>query len=309
MLTDNSAVMELNLDAITELSETLQSEGVVVLPDLLNEEQLNAMQRAFNARLERIRWNNFDGYEKELHRHVVQDLLTLEQGFVDIALHPIVKGVLRNYLGSRFELVEAKGWKSLPTKRDFHGWHGDGWYDQSVAKGIPKEVKLAVYLTDVRTGSFNYIKKSHRKQHPRLVPNHEVDDMSSVDNVEIKGKAGSAFLFDTSGIHRQGVPILEPRIALFYNYHDPDVQLEIDNIENYRYHPLLLNAAFLGNLSQDDIRILGFGNKTNFVPAFLAKGRHEFLQSVFAGSTDLVLRLSDLRERASARWRRMLHKN
>ena len=39
---------------------------------------------------------------------------------------------------------------------------------------IPKEVKLAIYLTEVRSGGFNYIKGSHRKQHPRLVKNSEL---------------------------------------------------------------------------------------------------------------------------------------
>ena len=78
------------------------------------------------------------------------------------------------------------------------------------------------------------------------------------------GPAGSAFLFDTSGTHRQGVPMLEPRQAVFYNYHDPDVPLQQEDIDYYRYHPLLLNAAFLGGLSPEDQRILGFGNKTNY---------------------------------------------
>jgi hypothetical protein len=39
--------------------------------------------------------------------------------------------------------------------------------------------------------------------------------------VEVTEPAGSAFLFDTSGIHRQGTPILQPRYAVFFNYHDP----------------------------------------------------------------------------------------
>jgi hypothetical protein len=88
---------------------------------------------------------------------MVEDVLTLEQRFVDAALHLIVKEVLTRYLG-RFALVEAKGWRSLPTRRDFHGWHGDEWYDQNATEEIPKEVKLGFYWTDVRSGAFNYIK-------------------------------------------------------------------------------------------------------------------------------------------------------
>src|SRR5678815_2214809 len=99
-----------------------------------SEHQLTGMQRAFNVRLKRLRWNNLEGYEKtEPYRHMVENLLLLDQGFVDVALHPTVKGILNRYLGNRYELVEARGWRSLPTKRDFHGWHGDGWYDQDLS--------------------------------------------------------------------------------------------------------------------------------------------------------------------------------
>src|SRR5262245_13214776 len=186
------------------LAAELEERGIVVVRDLLAQEELRGMQKAFAVRLRRLRWNNFDGYEKtEQYRHMVQDVLTLDQGFVDLALHPVVKEILTEYLGNRYELVEAKGWKSLPTKRDFHGWHGDAWYDQKHVHNIPREVKLGFYLTDVKSGAFNYIVGSHRKQHPRSVKNSELQDVSPSGIVEVMGPAGTAFLFDTSGIHRQ----------------------------------------------------------------------------------------------------------
>ena len=268
------------------LYQDLETEGIVVLPNLLAEEQLLSMQKAFANRLERIRWNNLDGYHKtEPFRHMVEDVLLLDQGFVDLALHPLIKQILNRYLGNTYELTEAKGWKSLPTKRDFHGWHGDAWYDQDAATGQPKEVKLAFYLTDVRSGAFNFVRGSHRQQHPRPVLNREVADVPSSQIAELTGPAGTAFLFDTSGIHRQGVPMLEPRRAIFYNYHDPEVPLQKEDLDAYRYHPLLLNAAFLGNLSAEDQRILGFGNKQNFIQAFSRPTRSSL------STTLLVLRL------------------
>src|SRR5688500_15231468 len=192
---------------INQLASRLENDGVVLLPQLLPPATLRAMQSAFDSRLQTLRWNNFEGYQKtEPYRHMVEDVLLLEQGFVDLVLHPLVKGVLNEYLGHQYELTEAKGWKSLPTKRDFHGWHGDAWYDQSLTIEIPREVKLAIYLSDVRSGGFNYIKGTHRKQHPRLVGNHEVDQFTESQIAELYGPAGTAFLFDTSGIHRQSVP-------------------------------------------------------------------------------------------------------
>ncbi|HVS83782.1 MAG TPA: phytanoyl-CoA dioxygenase family protein [Pyrinomonadaceae bacterium] len=284
------------------LSSELETNGIVVLPNLLNSEQLGGMQKAFDARLRRMRWNNFDGYDKtERFRHMIEDVLLLDQGFLDLALHPLVKQILNRYLGADYELTEAKGWKSLPTRRDFHGWHGDAWYDQSATKEIHREIKLAMYLTDVRSGAFNFVKGSHRQQHPRLVKNDEVKDAQIF---EVRGPAGTAFLFDTSGIHRQGVPMLETRQALFYNYHDPGVPLQQEDLITYRYHPLLLNAAFLGNLSDEDRRILGFGNKTNFVPAFERQDHPPASYQMFCAWHGADLRFQEFRERVVRKLRK-----
>src|SRR5258708_13864986 len=209
---------------VDALAAELETNGIVVLPNLLSSNQLFGMQQAFEARLRQMRWNNFDGYHKtERFRHMIEDVLLLDQGFLDLALHPLVKQILNRYLGVDYELTEAKGWKSLPTKRDFHGLHGDAVSNQTSAKEVHREIKLAMYLTDVRSGAFNFVKGSHRQQHPRLVKNNEVNDAQIF---EVKGPAGTAFLFDPSAIHRQGGPMLETRQALFYNYHDPKVPLQ-----------------------------------------------------------------------------------
>ena len=128
----------------TSVLEQLEQDGLAVLPGFIQGERLANMQRAFESRLKRLRWNDFDGYEKtERYRHMVQDVLTLQQGFVDVGIHPLVKETLRTYIGPSFELVEAKGWKSLPTSRMFHAWHADAWYDQSKTSEIAREVILA----------------------------------------------------------------------------------------------------------------------------------------------------------------------
>jgi phytanoyl-CoA dioxygenase PhyH len=293
---------------VDDLASELDTHGIVVLPNLLSVQQLHGMQRAFETRLRTMRWNNVEGYQKnERHRHLVEDVLLLDQAFLDLAVHPLVKQILTRYLGTDYELTEAKGWKSLPTRRDFHGWHGDSWYDQTTETKIHREIKLAMYLADVRSGAFNFIKGSHRKQHPRPVKNYEVENLEASRFVELTGAAGTAFLFDTSGIHRQGVPMLEPRQAIFYNYHDPRVRLQSEDVSYYRYHPLLLNAAFLGNLSGEDQRILGFGNKTSFQPCFERQVRTPFAHKAFSVAFSAQLRARELRQRLSGKLRRALN--
>jgi hypothetical protein len=288
------------------LAATLDRDGIVLLPSLVSREVLTQMQRAFDTRLRRVRWNNFEGYQKtERYRHMVEDVLLLDQGFVDVGIHPLLKDILNTYLGSDYALTEAKGWKSLPTKRDFHGWHGDAWYEQSLTSTIPREVKLAMYLTDVKSGAFNFIKGSHRQQHPRPVQNTEVQRFNEAETVEMMGPAGTAFLFDTSGVHRQGVPMLEERKAIFYNYHDPKVPLQQEDVDYYRYHPLLLNAAFLGNLGPDDQRILGFGEKTNFLPAFERKATPSFFYQLMSVGHNAEILVKQFNERILARLKRV----
>ena len=116
-----------------------------------------------------------------------------------------------------------------------------------------------MYLTDVKSGHFSYIPGSHdpagtaRHWSPR-----EVEPMLSRRR-DMLGKAGTAFLFDTAGVHRQTVPVLEPRNVLFLNFHNPSVRIQALDREHGRYRPLLLNAAFLPPMDDEDRAILGFG--------------------------------------------------
>jgi hypothetical protein len=287
-------------------AEQLERDGVAVIPHLVSPAALGAMQQAFARRLLRQRWNDLDGYSRtEPYRLLVEDVLLLHQAFVDLALHPDVTAAVRAYVGPAFQLTEAKGWQSNPTKYDFHGWHGDAWYDQARVPHVPREVKLGVYLTDVRSGAFQYIKGTHGKQHPRTVKPAEVSGYPADRLVEVLGPAGTGVLFDTSGVHRQGIPILQRRHAVFYGYHDPAVPLQQEDVDYYRYHPLLLNAAFLGGLSKEDERILGFGDKRNYRDDFVRQtehaGFHAVLQRLFAAK----LRWHKFTGRVAGRLRRL----
>jgi hypothetical protein len=281
-----------------QLAEELDARGIIVLPNIVSADQLAGMQRGFEARLRFMRWNHLDGYRKtEPFRLMIEDVLMLDQGFVDLALHPLIKQILTRLMGQKFALTEAKGWKSKPTRRDFHGWHGDSWYDQTIATEVHREIKVAIYLTEVRSGAFNYIMGSNRKRHPFDVKRREVKDLPLAQLKEVTGPAGTVFMFDSSGIHRQAHPVLEPRQAVFYAYHDTSIPLRETDVTSYRYHPLLLNAAFLGNLDEDDQRILGFGNKDQYQPAFQQNDRPPLSYHAMCALNDCRIRFEQARER------------
>jgi hypothetical protein len=99
--------------------------------------------------------------------------------------------------------------------------------------------------------------------------------------------------------------MLEERRACFFNYHDPHVVLQEEDLNYYRYHPLILNAAFLGDLSDHDRRILGFGNKTNFNPAFTRPVKPSGVYRAFTSAHSIELRLKNLKDRINARLARV----
>lgn len=293
---------------IESVLAALDRDGAVTLPQLVSADTLKDMQAEFGARLKYFATNDVTGYvHTELMRVGVPDVLTLAQGFIDIGVHSLVMGVMERYVGKAYALAEAKGWETQRTLSDFHGWHGDSWYDQQTIKDrIPREAKLAFYLTDVNSGAFQYIKGSHRKQTPSLLKKHEAAQLPMGDMLEFKGVAGTAVVFDTSGIHRQGVPVLDPRRAVFYNYHDVDVPLQKADVDYYRYHPLTLSAAFLGGLTSEQYRVLGFGHKGRLQPGFIRKPQHRALHAIMAGANTAQLHFDHNWGRVRGKIERML---
>lgn len=292
------------------VADRLTRDGIVVLPRFLEGARLEGMQRAFSHALGRLRVNLCSGYEKsETLRDMVEDVLMLDQGFVDAAVDPIVTNTLKEYIGPGYQLVEAKGWLSYPSRRDFHGWHGDEWYDKTkVTDHIPREVKLAIYLTDVETGFFEYVKATHQHEAPRYYKNTEVGHTVQGEVVQAKGPAGTAVLFDTSGVHRQSVPILQRRQAVFYNYHDPSIPLQSSDIKGNRYHPLLLNAALLGNLDEEARRVLGFGDTRNHRPLYARPSRTPKLDGVYRKTLAWTVKMDELGVRIGGRLKRIFGK-
>jgi hypothetical protein len=258
------------------LLQALERDGIVALPAMLDPQSLAGLQGAFESVLAQPAFNTWHGYEQnEKWRLLVENALTLDPAVVRLALNPLLKSVLRRYIGPGFALTEARGWKTIRTKADFHGWHNDAWCDEAAIDPgrRPREVKLAMYLTDVESGHFSYIAGSHA---PAGTPRHwsprEMEPMLSRRR-DMLGPAGTAFLFDTAGIHRQTTPVLKPRNVLFLNFHDPSVRVQALDEGYGRYQPLLLNAAFLPPMDDEDRNILGFGGAKDRAASDCVVGR------------------------------------
>ena len=288
---------------LEECLEILNKEGILVLDNFLPESTIQNMQQAINVKFKTMRWNDVDGYEKtEKYRHFVFDLLTLEQGFVDAALQPDLQALAKSFLGDQYTLVEARACRSLPVNSEFHGWHSSAWYDRDILADddeIPKELKLVVYLSDVKNGGFQYLKGTHRQYHPNgIVDESDLFKYPNLGKCHITGKAGTAILYDSSGLHNmEHIPVIDPRIAVFMNYRDPSIKVQEEDIKYYRYHPLILNAAFLGGLTQEDKRILGFGDHSNYIPNYERPEKFGIFQSAVSKSYDTLMLTNNISSR------------
>ena len=105
---------------------------------------LTDMQTAFEGILKKPRFNTTNGYQQnEKWRVLVEDLLTLSKAFYFPIFNQELLSVLRSYLGSKFQMTEARGWKTIATKKNFHGWHNDAWYNSNIYSTL---VQIPLFL-------------------------------------------------------------------------------------------------------------------------------------------------------------------
>lgn len=244
------------------LFSQLKDQGVVVLPDLIKSEQLSAMRNAFECQLQQPSFNAWQGYHQTDRRRLMLDqLLTVEQGFVDVALLSLLQVLVKRYLGESACLQEAKGWQSFPFKDNFHPLHRDEWYCRNhyYEQKKPMSLKLGLYLDDVDTGAFAYIPGSHWN----VGGDHgTVDELSTL----ITGKAGTMFLFDPEGLHQQSFPNLKKRNAAFFHFFSSDIVLSQNFIRWGRFRQLLIESSYLHSCSPEQLAFLGIGRQPSTHP-------------------------------------------
>jgi ectoine hydroxylase-related dioxygenase (phytanoyl-CoA dioxygenase family) len=241
----------------------LKDQGVVVLPELMKNEQLSAIKNAFECQLQQPSFNAWQGYHQtDRRRLMVDQLLTVDQGFVDVALLPLIQSVVKDYLGEAACLQEAKGWRSLPFNDNYHPFHRDEWYCRDYYDGQikPMSLKLGLYLDDVDTGAFAYIPRSHRDASGEHTG---VDEQASIF---VTGKAGTIFLFDPEGLHQQTFPNLKKRNAAFYHFFSSDIVLSQNFIRWGRFRQLLIESSYLHYCSPEQLAFLGIGRQPSNHP-------------------------------------------
>lgn len=276
--------------------EQLKKDGILILENFISEEMLSHMQEAFKNQLNHIQFNSTSGFQHyEMYRDFVEDLMALDASFVQFALKPELCAIVKGYISPNAIVSECRGWRTRIVKEPFHAWHKDGWYDKKTYSEPPKQLKAAIYLTDVTSGSFSYVKGSHVniKSNPQVLHEHFSNaflETYKKDMVFALGKAGTVVIFDTAGVHCQNNPNLSPRHAAFYTFNTPDVRLDASEVEYGRYGKLLINNTFVDDTATlEDLKFLGFFQKKSARKTTIESIRFPTLSAIVKAETELTV--------------------
>jgi hypothetical protein len=202
-------------------SATLDREGILHLPSLLDDQALSEMRDYFAAR------PAADPYRPELGAfigpeaapsatHVAffsNEIVVHAPHALEVANHPRILSAVSAVLGAKPTISYMTAWWSLPAggaPEHAELYHRD--YDDL------RFIKLFLYLTDVddTNGPHAFVRGSHRSdklvERVRFTEEDVAACFAPEDRLRMAGKAGTAFLENTFGLHRGIPPVSKPRL-------------------------------------------------------------------------------------------------
>lgn len=247
----------------SNIVEEVRNKGFFKFENALTQEFINNINNDVKKADLSLNKNNVAGvYFTHGNQFFLTHMLAASKSFYDYCTSSKVMNFCKNIFGNFYRL------KALRYYENFGGqhmqWHTDNRrYDvdngetHTTAPGI---IFLA-YLSDVEDGEFQYIEKSHIWSGKNTHHDYTVDYINNNyknDVVGFKGKKGTILIYNSWGVHRAKPTINKNfvRKTLFF-------QVEKDTSQS---EPIILNAEFINNLSEDVKMYLGFGKKaTNSV--------------------------------------------
>lgn len=219
-------------------TEVLQRDGIFMMPgfcDIATIERIKShlVDATLNERFcERRRGFKINTVPPDVHvaEYETSHLLT-QPDILALLQHPYLLDVATSYLGCKPTISSLSVWWSFPTDgsaQEAENYHRDvdDW----------RFVKFFLYLTDVTDGAgpHRFIRTSHRSSKFLFIRRLEDKAVESrfklEDCLAITGKAGTAFLEDTFGLHKGQPPLDTKRLVL-------QIQYSINPIPVYDYNP------------------------------------------------------------------------
>jgi hypothetical protein len=222
-----------------EKVHTLDTDGFVMLPPLLNASQIAEVFSYIEDKKCYDRWRPQSGEfpiadaPVDCHTAPYRDKVVIEcPHLIEAANHPMVLDIVSKLLGCKPTISSLSLWWSLsghnePEEAENFHRDVDEWHF----------IKLFVYLTDVtgQSGPHVFVKGSHRE--PKLLPirrytDPEVEAAFGRDRIiHFTGSAGTNFLENTFGFHKGQLPQSGARLVFQSQYSLLPIAL-------YKYSPI-----------------------------------------------------------------------
>lgn len=243
---------EINID---EICDGLKNNGYYFLDSFLNDNILKKISDELNLWNVKLNSNKLSPvYNKSSLFY--SNALASSKTLFDIITNDKILNISKTIIGNNFRLKAHRVY-NLQKNYKFP-WHTD---NKSVdIKNDSDGIVFIIYMDDVEDGETQVIRGSHIFSHKYKnsnLDNSYVQKKYGKDVVSLKGKRGSAIIFDQKIIHR-GKPISNnktTRSAIFFQ-----IDNNVSNAER-----LLLNSEFLElNKISNYSNFLGFGQQASF---------------------------------------------
>lgn len=197
--------------------ETMDRNGVLILPGYFSGQNLQQMQQDFNhwcelkTGIDKYGFKDFDGGKQE-------NYLATSKVFSAAAVDLYLTALVSCYWGKPIQLAYCHGYRLDPIEpREYRAfrWHHDL---------KRKQVRVMVLLSDtpVEGQRMDYIAGSHRVWHRFTNHRHvrftEEQALSYGPPIHCVGPAGTVVLFDANGIHRGNRNLGPRRDQYTFNY-------------------------------------------------------------------------------------------
>jgi hypothetical protein len=199
-----------------EFAETIQREGIVILPGYFQPPKLDVFRAAF----ERVTRDKINKYSPD--SLWIDDIFSTEPVLLETALDNFLLQIIGDYFQRKFGLGVAAASRLFPTPAHRDGsyqWHHDA---------RSKQVNLMILLSDVTAKGqrMSYLRRSHHRYYgyyrgivdTRFNEDVDADPQSRERIVEVVGVPGTIALFDSNGLHSGNRNDVEPRDTLGINY-------------------------------------------------------------------------------------------
>ena len=222
------------------LFHTLETEGILILPEYFKGDTLKRMQAEFQAILE----TEHAQLKADVSLHQCADGKALDKvpSLASFVKDPLLKDLATYFWGQSLSLLTSAGYRSLPIpEREFssYQWHHDC---------VGKQLKLFLLLTDLPEEGqvLQYLPRSHKQLY--VFDSYEASRFNASDvtqkgqPVSTVAKAGSVFLFDTNGLHK-GLRNLSGNRDVWMNLPVPITfpQALKDHLSLYEQNPIELD--------------------------------------------------------------------